>query len=137
MKVKILLILLIVSIQSFAVTTTEVYNEMVKIGMKCPDVVLRQAVLETGWFKSNVFKTKNNLFGMTYYDKINKERKFKTYNSWKESIAHYKKWQDKHYKGGDYYDFLDCTRVTKSGRCLRYATSLTYTDKLKKLTVNV
>ena len=33
-------------------------------GFKYPDIVLAQAVLESGHFKSDVFKENNNLFGM-------------------------------------------------------------------------
>ena len=45
--------------------TKETLIEEIKChGFKYPDIVLAQAVLESGHFKSDVFKENNNLFGM-------------------------------------------------------------------------
>ena len=83
-----------------------------------PYIVLKQAILETGWFKSNVLKTHNNLFGFrTSKGYI----KFKTVD---ESIIYYKNWQAKRYKGGDYYEFL----VN-----IKYAEDTMYIYKLKNI----
>lgn len=75
---------------------------MVKIGIKHPDVVLRQAIFETGHFKSQVYQRRNNLFGF-------RKRKYIAYDSWKNCIDYYKVWQDKHYNNDtlDYYVFLE------------------------------
>jgi uncharacterized FlgJ-related protein len=79
-----------------------VYCYIVSIGIKNPEIVLKQAIYESGHFKSNIFKTKNNLFGfrrtMTYL----------TYKDWKACVDYYKVWQDKRYKdtNQDYYTFL-------------------------------
>lgn len=61
---------------------------------KHKDIVLAQAILETGWFKSKNFMNNNNLFGMkqphtrmttsdTSYDG------YAHYNSWQQSIIDY------------------------------------------------
>ena len=83
-------------------TENEVYCYIVSIGIKNPEIVLKQAIYESGHFKSNIFKTKNNLIGfrrtMTYL----------TYKDWKACVDYYKVWQDKRYKdtNQDYYTFL-------------------------------
>ena len=83
-----------------------------------PYIVLKQAILETGWFKSNVLKTHNNLFGFrTSKGYI----KFKSIN---HCIAYYKKWQTKRYRGEDYYEFL----VN-----IKYAEDTMYIYKLKNI----
>ena len=85
--------------------TDTVYEEIVSLGIKHPDIVLRQAIVETGWFKChNCSMDRNNLFGWYY------KGKYLRFNTWQESIAYYKRWQDRHYKGGDYYKFLERKR---------------------------
>ena len=86
----------------FAQTENEIFCYMVKIGIKHPDVVLRQAIFETGHFKSQVYQRRNNLFGF-------RKRKYIAYDSWKNCIDYYKVWQDKHYNNDtlDYYVFLE------------------------------
>ena len=65
-----------------------------------PEVVIKQFILETGWGKSYVCKTFNNLFGFRGSNGYFK------YKHWTESVEHYKEFQNKKYKGGDYYNFL-------------------------------
>lgn len=77
-----------------------VYEQIVEMGIKFPDVVFAQAVLESGNFTSNLFKNHNNLFGM----KLPKIREtvaigrvkngYAKYNSWSESIYDYFLWQN-------------------------------------------
>lgn len=95
-----------------------VYQEIKHQNIECPDVVIKQAILETGNFTSNVCKTKHNLFGF-----LIKEGYLK-FNNWRESVIYYKKWQQKRYKGGDYYQFL-----SKIG----YAEDTSYENKLKNI----
>lgn len=67
------------------------------------EVVLAQAILETGWFTSNVCLTKNNLFGLTNP----RTKTYYEFNHWTESVAaYYSKVQYK-YKGGNYLLWLD------------------------------
>lgn len=122
----------------FQITPIKVYNELVKQGVKCPEIVLRQSILETGWYGcTGCSLDVNNLFGLTYYDKQAQKRRYQSFENWTESVAKYKKWQDKYYKGGDYYDFLECVYKNKKGECKRYATSPTYISKLKNIKVDV
>lgn len=85
----------------FALTESEVYCYMDSIGIKHAEVVLKQAIYETGHFKSNIFKTKNNLFG------FRRTKSYMKFKNWRSCIDYYKKWQDKYYHGEEnYYQFL-------------------------------
>lgn len=71
------------------------------IGIKHPEIVFAQARLETGNFKSLLFTKNNNLFG------FRGKNGYIEYDHWAESVKAYKRFQDKYYKGGDYYSFLE------------------------------
>jgi hypothetical protein len=95
----------------FAQTENEIYCYMVSIGIKHPDIVLKQAIYETGHFKSNIFCGKNNLFGFRH-------NKYVCYDSWKACVDYYKVWQDKHYTNDslDYYIFLASNNFSGKNR---------------------
>lgn len=71
-----------------------VVEELKRLNVKYPHIVLAQALIESGHFQSNIFRSNNNLFGM-------KEAKQRTttargtnlghayYDTWKESILDY------------------------------------------------
>ncbi len=93
--------------------------ELEKAGIEETDVVLRQAILETGWFKcTSCSLGTNNLFGFFY------KGKYLKFDNWVESVKYYKWWQDKLYTGGDYYAFL---------KKVGYATSPNYIKHLESL----
>ena len=55
-----------------------------------PQVVTAQSVIETGWYKcKSCSLDKNNIFGF-YSDR------YLEFDHWIESVAYYKKWQDKY-----------------------------------------
>jgi flagellum-specific peptidoglycan hydrolase FlgJ len=91
--------------------------ELHELKMLAPNIVLAQAKLETGNFKSYLFKKSNNLFGFRNFNGYIK------YDSWKSSVKAYKDWQTRKYKGGDYYDFLEH---------INYAEDTLYVYKLKQ-----
>lgn len=75
--------------------------------IKYPEIVYAQAVLETGYFTSNVCNTYNNLFGL--YDSKNKD--YYKFNHWTESVLAYKnkvqyKFKGEEYNYCEYYKFL-------------------------------
>lgn len=83
-------------------TITNLIAEIRKNNIKHPKIVLAQAIIETGWFKSSVCRNKHNLFGLTnprtgqYYE----------FSHWTESVkAYYTKVQYR-YKGGNYLLWL-------------------------------
>ena len=106
----------------------EVLDYINFLGIEHPEIVLNQAILESGNFGSTIYKENHNLFGM-------KEAKVRTttalgtnrnhayYTNWKSSVVDYCLYQRRYYKGGDYYKFLESKG---------YATSKEYIQKLKQ-----
>ena len=84
-------------------TIPNLYKEIIRNGILYPKIVLAQAILETGWFRSSVCRNKHNLFGLTNP----RTGKYYEFNHWTESVrAYYTKVQYK-YKGGHYLLWLD------------------------------
>lgn len=99
---------------------SNVYREIVSNNIYHPDIVLAQAKLETGNYKSKVCTAYNNLFGLRKPD-----GSYYKFNSWKESVKAYKDWvQNKYTPPNDYYDFLDSIGYAEDGN---------YTNKLKDM----
>lgn len=80
-------------------TIPNLLAEIRKNGIRHEKIVLAQAILETGWFRSSVCRNKNNLFGLTnprtgqYYE----------FRHWTESVkAYYTKVQYR-FKGEENY----------------------------------
>jgi len=119
------LFLLFASLNSYAQKTSfadSVFNYICEVGIKHPNIVMRQAIVETGWFKSNFLMSRNNLFGF-------RAKNYLIFKTWKESVVYYKNWQEKRYTNmnEDYYTFL--VRI-------KYATASGYTAYLKKIKFN-
>ncbi len=103
--------------------------------VKNPEIVLRQAMLESGGFTSSLFKRSNNLFGMKvprYRESVTKgfimalEGKFAFYSYWTDSVKDYKLWQDTSPVDTDYYTYLK-----KRG----YAEDPRYKEKLNRINI--
>ncbi|HLP52513.1 MAG TPA: glucosaminidase domain-containing protein [Chitinophagales bacterium] len=79
-----------------------VYAYILASDIKHPEIVLKQAILETGWFQSKMLMKKNNLFA------FRSTKKYKQFDTWQASIDYYKKWQDEYYTNPEenYYTFL-------------------------------
>lgn len=120
MKYLLIIIMCMSSIIAHTQTKDSVYNYLVKIGAKHPETVLKQAILETGHFKSYTCRVRKNLFGLTLNHKL------VVFNNWKESCDKYLKWVQYKYKGGDYHDFL---------YELGYATDPDYIKKLNSIKI--
>ena len=90
-------------ISSFPLLTIpNLYEEIRRNGIQYPKIVLAQAILETGWFRSSVCRNKHNLFGLTNPQ----TGKYYEFDHWTESVrAYYTKVQYK-YKGGNYLLWL-------------------------------
>ncbi|MDE6551914.1 MAG: glucosaminidase domain-containing protein [Muribaculaceae bacterium] len=101
-------------------TIPNLLAEIRKNNIKYPKIVLAQAILETGWFKSSVCRNKHNLFGLTNP----RTGKYYEFAHWTESVkAYYTKVQYR-FKGGNYLLWLD-----KIG----YAEEKTYIKALIKI----
>ena len=86
-----------------SLTDKEVLDYIISLNIRFPKVVLAQAKLETGNYKSHVFQTKKNLFGM----KLARSRPttgqgsgagYAHYKSWKESVIDYALLQTSYYR---------------------------------------
>ena len=83
-------------------TIPNLYEEIKRNGILYPKVVLAQAILETGWFRSPLCRERHNLFGLTNP----RTGKYYEFEHWTESVrAYYTKVQYK-YKGGNYLLWL-------------------------------
>lgn len=81
-----------------ALTEMNIYNMLIINGIKYPEVVLSQIMIETGYLSSKLVRTHNNLLGMTVPSKrettaINKNG-FARYITWIDCIVDYKFYQD-------------------------------------------
>ena len=122
------LLLVLTSITSWSITPEEVYAECVNQGIEHPHIVTAQAIQETGWFKcTNCSMRVNNIFGFYY------KGSYKEFKDWRKSVSYYKRWQDDHYKGQNYYQYLNCLWLNSKGTCVRYARDPEYTNKLKSI----
>lgn len=115
------LLLFAYSLPSQAQTRQDVLREIQRNNIPHPHIVLAQARLESGNFKSSFYLRTNNLFG------IKRNGKYVVFKHWRYSIQSYKNNISNRYKGGDYYAFL--TRIN-------YATDQNYTNKLKEIVKN-
>ena len=105
----------------------EVLARLRAIGIKYPTIVWRQVMLETGWGKSQLATQGKNLFGMKHTERgwsLGWLWGHAHYASFDDGISDYKEWQDRYYRGGDYYEFL---------RRIGYAGDEFYIDKLKQI----
>jgi uncharacterized FlgJ-related protein len=102
----------------------EVYCYIKKIGIRNPEIVLQQAIYESGHFKSQVCCQRNNLFG------FRSTLIYKKYPTWQNCVDYYKKWQDRHYTDTteEYYHFLQ--RINYSGY-----KEFNYAKQLKKVKI--
>lgn len=83
-------------------TIPNLIAEIKKNNIKYPKIVLAQAILETGWFKSSVCRNKHNLFGLTNP----RTGKYYEFNHWTESVAAYYSKVQYRYDGGNYLLWL-------------------------------
>ena len=109
---------LIVKSKPIVPTVNRVRAELIRQNVPHSEIVLKQALLESGHFSSKLTKTHNNIFG------LRKGGKYRKYNDYMACITDYKRLISSKYKGGDYYEFL---------RKLGYAEDPDYIKKLKGL----
>lgn len=92
--------------------------ELIKNNIPHANIVLAQAKLESGNFKSNLVHTHQNIFG------LKKGNQYRRYSHWTECVKDYKKCVSNRYDGGNYYAFLNR---------IGYASHPNYTDLLKEM----
>lgn len=104
---------------------------MKEIHMRFPHIVLAQARIETGFYKSQVFKLNNNLFGMKLATQrvrysTGEKLNHATYETWRRSVDDYAIRQAVEYSG--------IHREAEYYQCLKqYAEDSTYASKIKEM----
>jgi len=120
------------SVQSF-------YEAIQFVGIQNPEIVLRQSVLETGWFKSSSFKDYNNPFGMkepAYRKTLCKGTALGhgSFDHWFDAVKDYKMWQeywlDTIYEPNQYYHFLDTLSYAEAKRYVKTLKLIDLSDLL-------
>ena len=91
-----------------------------KYGVTHQQVVIAQALLETGYFTSRVCLECNNLFGL----RRPKDGAYYEFDNWEESVKAYRDYIQYRYKGGDYYQFL---------QRIGYAEDPNYVSKVRQI----
>ena len=100
-------------------TIENLYAALKKHGIKYPKIVLAQAILETGRFRSRVCNENNNLFGLRH------SNGYYVFDHWEESVIAYKnKVQYKHRDNENYYAFL---------KRIGYASAKDYINKVREI----
>jgi hypothetical protein len=107
-------------------------SEIVKQGIKYPNIVLAQATWESGHFKSDIFKENNNLFGMKKPSvrktlATGENRGHATFKNWVDSVIDYKMFQDQNgYSNLSVKDYM--TKLEK-----QYCPGCDYANKITKM----
>ncbi len=100
------------------------YQALDRYGVAFPKIVVAQALLETGYFTSNVCLNYNNLFGL----RRPSDGSYYRFANWEESVKAYKDYVQYKYKGGDYFRFLGH---------IGYAKDPKYLYKVKSISVSI
>lgn len=108
---------------SDTVTIKELYKACEYYEIQQPDIVVAQAILETGFFRSDLCLKQHNLFGLFN----SRTMDFYSFNHWSESVKAYRDKVQYRYQDGNYYDWLEN---------IGYAKDSLYVSKLKNIQIN-
>ena len=107
-------------------------EELKRLNIKYPHIVLAQSMIESGHFESNIFRCNHNLFGMkqarrriTTAEGTNRNHAY--YNHWRESVYDYAFYQCRYLSKldseEDYFEYLGAS----------YAEATNYVKMLKQV----
>ena len=108
---------------SDTITVEGLYKACEYYEIQQPDIVVAQAILETGFFKSDLCLKQHNLFGLFN----SRTMDFYSFDHWTESVKAYRDKVQYRYKTGNYYDWLEH---------IGYAEDSLYVSKLKNIVTN-
>lgn len=106
------------SVKHTTLNDANLMKELIRQGVQHPEIVLAQAQLETGFYRSDVCKKYNNLFGLRHKNGYYK------FNNWQESVTAYRDYVQYRYKGGDYFAFLEKIGYAEESKYTQYVKSL-------------
>lgn len=103
-------------------TVANLYAELKRQGLKHPKIVLAQAILESGWFRSDLTRTHNNIFGIR-----TRKGPYQKFDSWIDCVSGYRDLVQYKFKGRtqtEYYAFL---------KSIGYASDRNYIYKVREI----
>ena len=111
-----------------------IYEEILRLRLEHPKIVLAQAILESAHFESKLYQENHNLFGMTVAGSrpttaLNKSG-YALYSNWYDSLIDYSFWQIKYaskLSEEEYYQLLSEI----------YASDKNYVLKIKQIKENL
>lgn len=111
-----------------------IYEEILRLRLEHPKIVLAQAILESAHFGSKLYQENHNLFGMTVAGSrpttaLNKSG-YALYSNWYDSLVDYSFWQIKYaskLSEEEYYQLLSEV----------YASDKNYVYKIKQIKENL
>ena len=108
----------------------ELLTLIFKLRLEHPDIVFAQAILETGNFKSEIFKENKNLFGLKMsWNRptlaVGVKRGHAVFSDWKHSVYDYALYQSSYMR--------KLTREAYLERLKSYAADPSYVEKIKNL----
>lgn len=116
-KTLVLTILMMLSIicmgQTKVVSQKEVYGKIVNAGIAHPEIVLKQAIVESANFKYKRAIQQNNYLGLLKNGKLIK------FNTLDAGLIYYRDRVQSRYKGGDYKRFLKRIGYAKDPKYIR------------------
>lgn len=123
-KTILLTIMLMAASVSHGQTIEQVRAEIVRQGLPHPDIVLAQARLETGNFKSTRCKRDHNIFGIKH------GKRYATYKRWQDCVTDYKRRISSRYRSNeDYYTFLKRIHYAADAAYCRKVANIVRTSK--------
>jgi uncharacterized FlgJ-related protein len=120
--------------QETKLTKERVYEQIIKFGIKFPDIVFAQAMIESGELTSKLFKSSNNMFGMRFPSVRETTAQGKTksgyskYEDWNFGVYDYFLWQDHMLRNRN--DITKTQYLALLGRV--YAKDPNYVSKVKR-----
>lgn len=99
-------------------TKENLKQELQDLDVQHHEIVLAQAIHESGHFKSRLTIENNNFLG------IKRGNNYAKYDTWRDCIFDYKNRIQNKYKGGDYFEFL---------QRIKYASDEKYLHHIKKI----
>ena len=110
----------IVQLENSPLNLSNLEKYIYLLNIQYPNIVLKQAILETGWLSSRVCKSNNNLFGLVYNGRYAK------FSHWTECVKAYKRFQNKKYNSGCYYKFLVAANYASDSKYIKKLKSIEY-----------
>lgn len=120
--------------QENGISKQKLYEQIIKFGIKFPDIVFAQAMIESGELTSKLFKSANNMFGMKFPSVRETTAKGKTnggysfYEDWNFGVYDYFLWQDHMLRNRN--DITKTQYLALLGRV--YAKDPNYVSKVKR-----